>query len=130
MPSASASQNFNQNVQYTVTAENGNEVIYNVIVNSSDNKITSFNITPDETTFSGVINESNNTITIETIGLELNSILIPEIGFSQNATISPDSLSEQDFIQDVEYTLTAQNGEQAAYIVTTNNTPLSGEKKI
>ena len=129
-PSASASQNFNQNIQYTVTAENGNEVIYNVIVNSSDNKITSFNITPDETTFSGVINESNNTITIETIGLELNSILIPEIGFSQNATISPDSLSEQDFIQDVEYTLTAQNGEQAAYIVTTNNTPLSGEKKI
>ena len=97
---------------------------------SSDNKITSFNITPNETTFSGVINESNNTIIIETIGLELNSTLIPEIEFSQNATISPSQSSEQDFIQNIEYTVTAQNGEQRTYIVITNNIPLSDEKKI
>lgn len=129
-PSASTPQNFSQNVQYTVTAENGNEAIYNVIVNSSDNKITSFSITPNETTFSGVINESNKTITIETIGLELNSTLIPEIDFSQNATISPSSSSEQDFSQNIEYIVTAQNGEQATYAVITNNTPLSDEKKI
>jgi hypothetical protein len=129
-PSASTSQNFNQNVQYIVTAENGDEAIYTVMVNSSDNKITSFNITPNETTFSGVINESNNTITIETIGLELNSTLIPEIEFSQNATISPNQSSEQDFSQNIEYTVTAQNGEQATYTVITNNIPLSNEKKI
>ncbi|WP_040282592.1 DUF5018 domain-containing protein, partial [Psychroserpens damuponensis] len=129
-PSASTSQNFSQNVLYTVTAENGDEAIYTVIVNSSDNKITSFNITPNETTFSGVINESNNTITIETIGLELNSTLIPEIEFSQNATISPNQLSEQDFSQNIEYTVTAQNGEQATYTVITNNIALSNEKKI
>lgn len=129
-PSASTSQNFSQNVQYTVTAENGNEAIYTVVVNSSDKKITSFNITPNETTFSGVINESNNTITIEAIGLELNSTLIPEIEFSQNATISPSASSEQDFSQNVEYTVTAQNGEQVTYTVITNNTPLSDEKKI
>jgi hypothetical protein len=129
-PSASTSQNFSQNVQYIVTAENGDEAIYTVMVNSSDNKITSFNITPNETTFSGVINESNNTITIETIGLELNSTLIPEIEFSQNATISPNQSSEQDFSQNIEYTVTAQNGEQATYTVITNNIPLSNEKKI
>lgn len=129
-PSASTSQNFSQNVQYTVTAENGNEAIYTVMVNSSDNKITSFNITPNETTFSGVINESNNTIVIETIGLELNSSLIPEIEFSQNATISPSPSSEQDFSQNIEYIVTAQNGEQSTYTVITNNTPLSDEKKI
>jgi len=129
-PSASNSQNFNQNVQYTVTAENDNEAIYTVMVNSSDNKITSFNITPNETTFSGVLNESNNTITIETIGLELNSSLIPEIEFSQNASISPSASSEQNFSQNIEYTVTAQNGEQETYTVITNNTPLSDEKKI
>jgi hypothetical protein len=129
-PSASTPQNFSQNVQYTVTAENGNEAIYTVMVNSSDNKITSFNIKPNETTFAGVINESNNTITIETIGLELNSSLIPEIEFSQNATISPSASSEQDFSQNIEYIVTAQNGEQSTYIVITNNTPLSDEKKI
>ncbi len=128
-PSASTSQNFNQNVKYTVTAENGNEAVYNVIVNSSNNRITSFSITPNETTFFGVINDSNNTITIETIGLELNSTLIPEIEFSKNATISPNPLAEQDFSEDIEYTLTAQNGEQATYTVITNNTPLF-EKKI
>ncbi|WP_394908071.1 DUF5018 domain-containing protein [uncultured Mesonia sp.] len=129
-PSFSTAQNFSQNVQYTVTAENGNEAIYTVMVNSSDNKITSFKITPDKTTFSGVINESNNTITIEAIGLESNSSLIPEIEFSQNATIFPSQTSEQDFSQNVQYTVTAQNGEQATYTVITNNTPLSDEKKI
>lgn len=129
-PSASTSQNFSQNVQYTVTAENGNEAIYTVMVNSSDNKITSFNLTPSETTFSGVINEVNNTITIETIGLEVNSTLIPNIEFSQNATIYPSTSSEQNFSQNIEYTVTAQNGEQETYTVITNNTSLSDEKKI
>lgn len=129
-PSASTSQNFNDDVQYTVTAENGNTAIYTVVVNSSDNKITSFSITPNETTFFGIINESDKTITIETVGLELNSNLTPEIEFSQNAIISPNPSSEQDFSQNIEYTVTAQNGEQVTYTVVTNNTPLSDEKKI
>lgn len=100
------------------------------MVNSSDNKITSFSITPNETTFFGIINESDKTITIETVGLELNSNLTPEIEFSQNAIISPNPSTEQDFSQNIEYTVTAQNGEQVTYTVVTNNTPLSDEKKI
>ncbi|WP_298512034.1 DUF5018 domain-containing protein [uncultured Kordia sp.] len=129
-PSASTAQNFSQNVQYTVTAENGDKAIYTVTVNSSDNKITAFSITPHETTFSGVIDESNHTITIETVGLEQNSTLVPQIEFSQNATISPNASDAQDFSQDIEYTVTAQNGAQTTYAVITNNTLFSDEKKI
>lgn len=129
-PSPSNSQNFNESVQYTVTAQNGEKAVYNVTVNSSDNEITSFSIKPNETTFYGVINESNKTIIIETSGLELNSTLIPEIEYSPSATISPAPSSAQDFSQDIQYTLTAQNGEEVIYTVSTQNTILTNDKKI
>ncbi len=129
-PSASTAQIFDQNIQYTVLAENGDKAVYNVIVNSSENEITSFSIAPDQTTFYGVINETDKTITIETIGLEMNSTLIPEITYSQNATIFPDPSTAQDFSQNVEYTLTAQNGEEVVYTVITHNTPLTNDKRI
>lgn len=128
-PSASTAQNFNQSIQYTVKAENGDNAIYTVNVSSSDNKITSFKISPNDT-FLGNINHTNRTITIETIGLELNSTLAPEIEISTNSTISPNPTIAQDFSQYVEYTVTAQNGEQATYTINTNNIPFSNEKKI
>lgn len=129
-PSASTPQNFNQNVEYTVTAENGNKAVYTVIVNSSDSKIISFSITPHNTAYAGVIDDTTNTITIEAVGLEDNSIVAPQIQVSQNATISPSPALTQDFSQDIEYTVTAQNGDQTTYTVVTNNTPFSSEKKI
>ncbi|MDT0293866.1 DUF5018 domain-containing protein [Mesonia ostreae] len=129
-PSDRISQNFSDSVEYTVTAENGNEVIYSVRVGSSDNEITSFSITPIDTTYSGVINHVDKTILIEAQGLELNNTLIPNIEYSPNASISPSSSQEQDFSENIEYTVTAHNGEQATYNVITNNTPLSNEKKI
>lgn len=129
-PSASVAQNFDEDVQYTVTAENGDKAIYNIKVTSSDNQITSFGITPYQTTFYGEIDEVNKTITIETTGLELNSTLIPTIEYSHNATISPDPSIAQDFSKDIEYTLTAQNGEVATYMVKTKNTATTNLKKI
>jgi len=129
-PSITEAQDFNNPVLYTVTAENGNKVIYTVTVVSSDSLITAFIITPNTTNFSGIIDQVTNTITIETSGLELNNSIVPEIEISPNATISPSLNVAQDFTQPITYTVTAQNGSQTMYTVTTNNTPYSNEKKI
>lgn len=129
-PSASTAQRFDEEVEYTVTAENGEKAVYKVLIYSSNNQIISFGIKPDATTFYGVIDEREKTITIETTGLEVNSTLIPTIEYSPNASISPDPSIAQDFSEYVTYTVTAQNGDQATYTVITENTPLTNEKKI
>lgn len=129
-PSASTAQIFNQDLQYTVTAENGDKAVYNVTVNSSHNEITFFSITPNEMPFFGVINEDDKTITIETIGLEVNSTLIPTIIYSEGATILPDPSTAQDFSKEVKYTLKAQNGDEVVYTVVTHNIPLTNDKRI
>jgi len=129
-PAITEAQDFNHPILYTVTAENGDEVIYTVTVVSSDSLITSFTITPDTTNFTGVIDQVTKTITIETSGLELNNSIVPEIEISPNATILPSLNVAQDFTQPVTYTVTAQNGSQTIYTVTTNNTLYSNEKKI
>ncbi len=132
-PSLTTPQNFNQeqDIEYTVTAENGEKTVYTVLVTNSDNQITFFSITPDETTFEGIIDETSKTITLETTGLELgSSIIVPEIEYSSTAVITPDPSTPQDFSENVNYTLIAENGEQVTYTVITNNTPLSDEKKI
>ncbi|WP_452602881.1 DUF5018 domain-containing protein [Pontimicrobium sp. MEBiC06410] len=100
---------------------------------SSENKVISFTIKPNDINYAGVINEQNKTIEIETVGLEVNSNIVPQIVFSAKATISPDPTSIQDFSQPVIYTVTAENGDEAVYTVTTNNTEIavpSNEKKI
>lgn len=97
---------------------------------SAKNKITSFKITPNQTTFIGTINYVTNTIIIETNGLESNNSIIPEIEISESATISPDPALAQDFNQNIDYTVTAENGDQATYTVITNTPSLSSEKKI
>ncbi|WP_223032988.1 DUF5018 domain-containing protein [Hanstruepera marina] len=129
-PSATNPQLFNNVVRYTVTAENGDKATYSVTVISSDNKITSFSIKPNDIIFQGEIDHQNRVITIESTGLELNNLLIPEIEISPNATINPSPLTQRDFSLDLEYTVTAQNGNDATYTVITNNTALSGEKQI
>lgn len=129
-PSLTSSQVFNQPVEYTVTAENGDSETYTVSVVSSDSRILSFSITPFDTAIQGDINETNKTISIETVGLESNSILIPNIEISPNATITPSASIQQDFSQPIDYTVTAQDGSQSTYTVTTNNTSFSSEKKI
>jgi len=97
---------------------------------SSENKILSFKITSSGDVFNGVINELSKTITLTTFALETNSTLVPEISISQNATISPNPSSAQDFSQNITYIVTAENGEQTTYTVITNNTPIVSEKKI
>lgn len=97
---------------------------------SSENKIISFEINYDENVFTGNINDLTRTITIETIGLESINSIVPDIEISPNATISPNPSIAQNFNENIIYTVTAENGDEAVYNITTVNTPFSNEKKI
>ena len=97
---------------------------------SGANKITSFKITPQEISYSGIIDHSSKTVSVETIGLEQNMALVPDIIISPNASIFPNPSIAQNFNTPVDYTIIAENGDEATYRVNSNNTPFSGEKKI
>lgn len=97
---------------------------------SSENKIISFKIKPNDVSFTGKINHGTQLVTIETIGLEQNNSIIPEIQISEKATVFPDPSIPQNFNQSVEYIITAENGDKAIYTVKIINRPLSVEKNI
>ena len=121
-PEPSVAHNFNNEVQYVVEAENGSQRTYTVIVNntilSSDNFITSFNVDIDVFTATAEIDNENNTVYFE--GGQYNlSALTPTIEISEGASISPVEGS-LDFTEAVEFTVTAENGLERVYTVTTN----------
>lgn len=97
---------------------------------SSENKIISFKIKPNDINFIGKINHSSQQITLETFGLEQNNSIIPEIQISDKATIFPNPSTPQNFNQSIEYIISAENGDQAIYTVKIINRPLSIEKNI
>ena len=98
---------------------------------STENKILSFELTINGELFQGQVDHFSKTISIETVGLESNTNLVPKIEISPYATISPSVSTGQNFNNDIKYTVTAQNGDKVVYIVKAENTrALSNEKKI
>ncbi len=122
-PKESENQNFNNEVAYTVYAENGDPSIYRVIVNnrplSSENKILSFSVTIDNEIIDAEINQDLKTINFD-IGTLDKSSLTPTILVSEYSTISPDDTDVQNFDNPVTYTVTAENGDKSEYTVIAN----------
>ena len=122
-PSDNENQNFNNEVTYTVKAENGDSNIYQVIIENrpfgQENKILSFSVSADNESLVGDINQDTNIINFD-IG-ELNkSALAPILSVSEYATISPDPTIPQNFEVPVTYTVTAENGDKREYTVIAN----------
>lgn len=132
-PSPSSPRNFSQEVEYTVTAEDGNQKVYNVIVNNrilnKENRITLFQLPINGEIINGEIDQEINTITFDLVGADLSS-LTPTIEISENATINPSSSTSQNFDEDVSYTVTAENGDKRIYQIIVNNRPLSTNNDI
>lgn len=118
-PNPSAPQDFNKTIEYLVTAENGEQVIYTIdMVNekfSTENSITSFKFNIDGEVFIGDINEESQEI--EVICYKDVSDIAPEIEISELASVSPEALEKFDFNQPVSYTVTAQDGSTKTYQV-------------
>ncbi|KAF2507936.1 DUF5018 domain-containing protein [Flavobacterium zhairuonense] len=118
-PDKNIAQNFNENVTYTITAENGEKAIYKVIISntpySSEKKILEFKFKIDNESFVGNIDQTN--LVINVVTYKDISNLSPEIVVSNNAQISPSIETKQNFSNPVEYTVTAQDGTRNTYKV-------------
>jgi hypothetical protein len=115
----SGAQNFSAPFIYTVTAANGTAQAWIVIVTTApntENDIVSFSLA--EETAPAVINTTDHTVSITVnYGTDLTA-LVPAITVSPFATISPAIGVAQNFTTPVTYTVTAQNGSIATYLVT------------
>lgn len=130
IPSPFTPQDFSKNIDYTITAENGDSKTYTVRTTSAKNDILNFSISFDNSTYTGDLDQINSKITLTTKGLEKHTSIVPSLSYSTNATITPDPLVAQNFNDQISYTLTAKDGTQKKYDIIVNNTPLSSEKKI
>ncbi len=124
-PESGINQNFLIPVEYTVTAKNGDEQIWIVTATvtslSNENGITNFDV-PNQVG-EETIDDIEHTVTlyVET-GTDVSS-LVPTIEISTNATINPASGVSQNFTIPIEYTVTAENGDEQIWTVTvTENT--------
>jgi len=118
-PDADVAHNFNQEVTYTVTAESGERSIYKVksenVPFSSEKKILRFDFDIDNETYEGTIDHDQLIIIIETYK-DISS-LTPIIEVSEKASISPNAQESQDFTDDFQYSVTAENGTSNTYTV-------------
>ncbi len=119
-PSATAAQNFNDPVVYTVTAQDGKTKDWTVTVTqvaSSAKEITAFRLAANQIGNS-VINSSAGTILVSMpIGASLNNLVPVQFTSSAKASVSPAANTAQDFSTPVTYTITAQDNSTKTWTV-------------
>lgn len=119
-PESGVAQDFTNPVYYTVTAMNGTTAQYMVeaVVHDAENEKSILSFRFDALDEEGVIDELSRRITFTLpAGTDVTE-LVPTIEVSEGATVEPASGVPQDFTAPVTYTVTAQNGTTATYIVT------------
>ncbi|UOB19186.1 leucine-rich repeat domain-containing protein [Abyssalbus ytuae] len=137
--SPTGTRDFSNEVTYTVTAENGTKATYKVIVNQAEpnasnaKQILSFVFKEEDNKalnedVTAAINQEDKTITATVpFGTELTSLL-PLIEVSEEATVSP--TGAQDFTNEVDYVVTAENGTTATYKVSVKEADPGTGKQI
>jgi hypothetical protein len=108
-------QNFASPQTYTVTAEDGSTQNYTVTVTAPNTAkaVTAFSLNG----INGVIDEAHGLITVMLPNGTDVSALAPVIMVSPDATVSPASGVPLNFASPQTYTVTAENGDKALYLV-------------
>ncbi|UOY07184.1 DUF5018 domain-containing protein [Muricauda sp. SCSIO 64092] len=96
---------------------------------STENLITSFSLTLNDEEQFGTIDQSARLISFETAGADIKG-LRPKIEYSNKASVSPPPDVEQNFEEEVAYTVLAENGDSNVYRVRVDNRPLSNATDI
>ena len=119
-PESGVAQDFTNPVYYTVTAMNGTTVQYMVeaVVHDAENEKSILSFRFDALDADGIIDEVARKIDFVLPAETDVTQLVPSIEVSEGATVEPASGVAQDFTNPVTYTVTAQNGTTASYIVT------------
>ncbi|WP_194549658.1 Ig-like domain-containing protein, partial [Zobellia nedashkovskayae] len=130
LPAIDVVQDFNTQVVYTVTAENGDEQDWTVNVTVSapkendENAITAFELT-GQTDVN--IDDTTSTITV-TVPNDTDLNTAPSVlNVSENATVNPAIGDVQDFSGAVTYTVTAENTDERVWTVNVNVTSSSNK---
>ncbi|MEA5139780.1 DUF5018 domain-containing protein [Arcicella rigui] len=98
-----------------------------IISKSSQRKITKFSFSGLTPVVDATIDEANKKITAVVPATIDISKLIPTITVSLKAKLSPETGKAQDFSNDITYTVTAEDGSTATYIVQVSRTKLSAK---
>ena len=115
-PASGVKQNFLDNLYYKVTAEDGTETVYDVIVLSGQHEILNFEVQHNGHRYIGIVDHENATVTIELGGNNFSS-LQPIIRVSDNARINLASGIRQNFNREISYTVTSEKGTTKVYRV-------------
>jgi len=131
-PKSGEVNDFSNEVNYKVIAQNGSERNYTVkvtIAKEMDKSISSFRFEKLKSAASGQIDEKNRTITI-TVPYGTNvTKLVPAITIPDKTEITPKSGQTQNFSEPVVYTVTAYDGTTREYTVYVKKT-LNSAKSI
>lgn len=109
VPASGKSQNFLDDLYYTVTAEDGSVAVYDIIVLSGQHEILDFEVHHNGERYIGIVDGENHTVTIELGGNDFSKMK-PIIRTSNRATIDPPAEVGRNFNQDVFYTVTSEKG--------------------
>ncbi len=120
-PSSGVTQNFTNPVKYTVTAENGDQRVYTIIINnfSDEKKIYRASIPALFQDGTGIITANTVTFTVP-FGTNLTNLTVEAI-ISEGATASPAFGTPQNYTSPVIYIITAANGTKTNYTVSVNH---------
>lgn len=129
-PISGQAANFTNPVQYTVTAEDGSTQVYTVTVQIGESylkAITAFSFNGLNPVVNCTVNDLTKTITGTVPNGTNVTALAPTITVSAKATVSPASGITSDFTNEVDYTVTAEDGSMQVYKAIISQQPPSGE---
>lgn len=109
IPGSGKSQNFLDDLYYTVKAEDGTEVIYDIIVLSGQHDILDFEVHHEGSRYIGKVDNENATVTLELGGNDF-SAMQTFIRTSNRSEIDPPAAQLQNFNGDLVYTVTSERG--------------------
>lgn len=125
-PQSGVEQSFLDTVIYVVTAENGDQRTWQVIVLellNTENNIISFEFSDFELPIIGLVNDSLNKVELQVPFGTNVSALIPTIKISEQAEVIPKSGLPRDFTNSVYYELISQSGESEFWEVLVDIAP-------
>jgi hypothetical protein len=117
-PAPNVSQNFENEVSYTLIAENGESNIYRVLVNnvSSNTNILGFQLLIDGKVYEGKVDNTAKTLYAETDNILDSADIV--FSLPEGTSISSVKEDPQNFYLPVEYIVTAENGTTATFTLT------------
>lgn len=108
--------NFHDAIFYTITDPEGNETVYDVIVDSGQHEVLSFRVTSGNETYIGEVDSESATIAIQMGNFNYDDVT-PEIEISNEASVELSQVSGMDLKSPAIFTITSEIGTTKEFTV-------------